>query len=401
MRIYFVLLLHLIFVCTQAAHPRKEKSISVPFEVVGSYAVVKISVNGSPPLHFILDSGVRTTIITELSESDSLSLNYSENTALKGLGSGNDLKALISPGNTLQLGKLTLNNKAVYVLEEDIFNLSKHTGYKINGLIGTDLFPDHIVEINYTNRVIRFHDKDKYQVHKSFVSTPMTIEEQKMFIRVPITDNNGREREYKMLLDTGAELAAWLKSFGQKPIAMPEKRVRSLIGQGLSGEIKGYMARLSAMSLGGYVLKMPVVSFPDSATIGGIAADETRDGTLGSQILSRYTLIFDFSRSLLYLKPNYTAGRKFNYNIAGIELVQMSPFLRVWEVLYIWEGSSAEKAGVQVGDQLVEINGRKSFEMNINEIKALFETPGRRPLNVVLQRNDKRVTVKIDMKSAI
>jgi len=401
MRYYLILFLHIILSTFARALPQREKTITVPFEVVGSYAVVKVSINGSAPLHFILDSGVQTTIITELNESDSLLLNYTENTALKGLGSGANLKALISPGNTLKMGKLTLRNKTVYVLEEDIFDLSRHTGFKINGLIGTDIFPDYIVEINYTKRVIVFHDKDNYQVHKSFTSIPMTIEGQKMFIRVPITDDGGREREYKMLLDTGAELAVWLRSFGNNSIKIPEKRIRCLIGQGLSGEIKGYMARLPEIRLGERRLKQPIVSFPDSATIIGITSDETRDGTLGSQILNRYTLIFDFSRRLLHLKPNDTAGRKFSYNIAGIEVVQMSPYFRIWEVLYIWEGSLAEKAGIQLGDQIVEINGRKSFEMNLNEIKALFEIPGRAPLKIVLQRNAKQITVKLNLKNQI
>ena len=45
---------------------RNRPVASVPFEMVGSFVVINVSVNGSGRLRFILDTGVRNTIITEL-----------------------------------------------------------------------------------------------------------------------------------------------------------------------------------------------------------------------------------------------------------------------------------------------------------------------------------------------
>ena len=79
---------------------RPQKIASVPFEIVGSYIVVNVSVNGSEPLNLILDSGVRYSIITELTPDDSVALNYTRKTKLAGLGDGEGLEALVSVNNT-------------------------------------------------------------------------------------------------------------------------------------------------------------------------------------------------------------------------------------------------------------------------------------------------------------
>jgi hypothetical protein len=378
-----------------------QKPISVPFEVVGSYVIVKIKINHSTALNLILDSGVRTTIITELNPADSILLNYSDSTILKGLGKGIQLTALTSSGNTMQIGKLNLDNQTIYVLAEDVFNLSKYTGTRINGLIGSDLFQDYVVEIDYDHQRILFHNPKTFVVPKGFESRYLTIEGQKMYIQIVIKEIDGTSREVKMLVDTGAELAAWFRGYGNTGIKAPEKKIRGLIGQGLNGEIAGYIGKIPEIKLGESTLKLPIVTFPDSASIADVVVESDRDGTIGSQILSRFNIIFDIQNNLFYFKPNSNFKKNFSYNIAGIELMQQNQYIRIPEVLYVWEKSPAETLNVQKGDVITEVNGRKSFEYSINELRKIFETPSRYPLKLLLLRGEESIYVKIEMKSAI
>jgi len=69
--------------------------------------------------------------------------------------------------------------------------------------------------------------------------------------------------------------------------------------------------------------------------------------------------------------------------------------------LDVWSKSPAEKAGVQRGDQIIEINGIRAFEMTVGEIRKIFETSSRRPLRMTLMRKDKQISVEIDMKDKI
>ena len=83
----------------------------IPFEMVGTYVVLNVRINDNPPLNLLLDSGIGTTLITELTDGDSVVLDRTYKTVLKGLGTGTDMQAWVSDSNTLKIGKLKLKNQ--------------------------------------------------------------------------------------------------------------------------------------------------------------------------------------------------------------------------------------------------------------------------------------------------
>jgi len=374
---------------------------SVPFEMVGSYVVIKLKVNESTPLNIILDSGISNTIITELEPTDKISLNFSDVKDLMGLGGGEHLEAYKSNYNVLKVGKLKLDSKTVFVLREDIFNLSKHTGTKINGLIGVDFFSDYIVEVNYSNKRVNFYENKSLIVPKGYETIPLNVQSRKMFVNLKVLESDSTQRRVKMLLDTGAELNAWFQTHKNESVHLPKMNVRCTIGEGFNGEIKGVVGRMKLICFGSFCLSNPIVSFPDSASIAEIVENSDRDGTVGSEILSRFNYFIDYNQKQFHFKPNENFKNKYKYNIAGIEVTQIIPSVPQTEIWKVWENSPAAAAGLKIGDQIIEINGQRAFQYSVNEIKMFFETPSKRPLEVVVMRDSKEVRVKIDMNSKI
>ncbi len=380
---------------------RPQKIASVPFEIVGSYIVVNVSVNGSEPLNLILDSGVRYSIITELTPDDSVALNYTRKTKLAGLGDGEGLEALVSVNNTLSLGNFELTNKVVYALSEDIFNLSRHTGSRINGLIGFDIFPGHVVKIDYSNQRIVFYDSDGFEAPKGYTALPIIIDGQKMFVNINLFSSEPESHKRKMLVDTGAELAMWLRAYGDDAVEMPEVKIRGLIGQGINGEIRGYLGRVRNMSIGRYSINNVVVSFPDSASLGSLINHTNRDGTLGSQLLNRFNIYIDFDRSMLYLRPNKNFKNEFGYNVAGVELVQNKTDINSLEVVDVWEGSPGEIAGIKKGDRIVAVDQLIMNTLTLNDVNAIFRKSSKRPVNVMVLRENKSVNLLLKLQNRI
>lgn len=375
---------------------------SIPFEMVGSYVVVPVRINQSSSLRFILDSGVRNTIVTELLPGDSLSLSFQNNRDLQGLGRGNSLNAYVSDGNTLKLGrKLQFDNKTVYVLKEDVFNLSRQTGSKINGLIGSDFFDNYVVEIDYSSKRLRFYEPENMVVPKGYGVMPMTIEKQKMYIHLSVLETDSARRSIKMLIDTGAELSAWFQTLTNKAITIPEKSIHGRIGEGLSGEVTGIFARVPQICIANFCVKDPIVAFPDSAAISEIVRTSDRDGTIGSQLLKRFNLIIDTFNKKFYFKPNSSFNKPFVYNIAGIEIAQTLAFFPQIEVINVWKGSPAERAGVKVGDVITEINFEKVFTMTLSDVRGYFEKSSVKPLKIVVRRGDATHDFEIDIKAKI
>ena len=401
MKKIFILAFFILFLADGPVTAKPKIIQSIHFELVGSYVVVKVKINDSPPLNLILDSGIRNTIITELMAGDKISLNYSDVKELMGLGGKDHLDAYASNSNILKLGKLKLENKSVYVLKTDVFNLSKHSGTKINGLVGIDFFQDYAVDIDYTHKRVRFYDPKTLTLPKGYGVMPIILEGQKMFVELTVVQSDNTRKQVKMLLDTGAELNAWFQTFTKGSVHLPEKSIQGTIGEGFSGIITGKYGHIPQICFGEFCLKNPIVSFPDSASISSIIALSRRDGTIGSQLLSRFNLIIDYSQKLLYFKPNQNFNNRYSYNVAGIEIIQILPNVALSEVLDVWANSPADLAGVKSGDQIVEVNGVKAFELTMSEIRKIFETPSKRPLTLVLLRADKQIKVEIEMKDKI
>lgn len=398
MKKVFIILLFSMYLFDFSANAKSKKIESIPFEMVGSYVVINVKINNSSPLNLILDSGIRNTIITELEPSDKISLNFSDVKDMMGLGGGSVLEAFTSNFNTLKIGKLKFQNKTVYVLKNDVFNLSKHSGTKINGLIGVDFFQDHTVEIDYSSRRVRFYESETFEAPKGYGMLPISVESQKMFVELSVIESDSTHKQVKMLMDTGAELNAWFQTSTKESVKVPPKWVQGTIGEGLNGIITGKYSHIPQICFGDFCLRNAIVSFPDSATITGIVSNSKRDGTVGSQLLSRFNLFIDYKQRKFYFKPNSNFKKPYTYNVAGIEIIQYSPLIPVIEVMDVWANSPAAHAGVKRDDQIIEINGIRAFQMSIGEIRRIFETPSKRTLNLTLKREKEEIMVKIDMR---
>lgn len=396
-RIHFILIV-LFLVCGNSFLYSKNKRIaSVPFELTGSYIVVEVKINDSSPLKMILDTGIKNTIITELLSTDSVSLVRTDTITINGLGNEQDLKAYQSFKNDVKIGRINFTDKNVLLMMDNTFNFTSYSGQKINGIIGTDILQDYIIEINYTNSRIYFYDYDGYVPPSSFVSIPATIENDKIFIYADVVNQDLSRKKVKMLIDTGAELGAWLQNIRKNSVVLPEKKRHGYIGQGLSGEILGNYTHLNQICLGPFCIKNPIVSFPDSIFISHFILRSDRDGTFGNQIMKRFNNIIDFKKPAIYLKPNFMFNDKSRYNIAGIEIMKEPPFLILTKVNKVWEDSPADKKGIKEGDIIIEVDWQKTFQMKLSEIRMLFETPRRFPLQLLVERDNQTFEVHLDM----
>lgn len=390
------------FLFAPALYGRNNAIAAIPFERVGSYIVVKVRINSSSALRLILDSGVRNTIITELLPEDSAKLNLLEIKQLQGLGQGKTLNAGVSRSNEIQLNRnFILRNKTILLLNEDLFNLSNQTGTKINGLLGYDFFSDYIVEIDYQVSKIRFYKPENFIVPESFGAMPMIVERNKMYIFLSVLETVSERRTIKMLIDTGAELNAWFQTLSNDAVGIPGKSIQGRIGQGLSGEINGFYARVPQICIANFCVKDPVVAFPDSSSIAQIMLNSDRDGTIGSQLLCRFNLIIDPFAKKFYFKPNRSFNKPFTYNIAGIEVMLTSEYSSQVEVVSVWKNSPAEIAGVKIGDIIQEVNSTKMSSISLSELRYYFERPSKNDLKLIVIRNSELKNIRIKMKETI
>lgn len=384
-------------------YSKNKKIASFPFEMLGSYVVIDVRINHSSSLKLILDSGIKNTLITELFDEDNLELNYTDTVDMQGLGDEYQLKALRSKENVVKIGKLQLKKSIIYFLPHDAFNLSMIVGQKINGILGSDIFKNYVVDINYGMMRINVFSPENYEAPAKYEWLPMEIAGQnKMFIHVNVKEENAEDyKKVKVLLDTGAETSAWFQTVREDQVKVSEKHIYGVIGEGLNGEILGNFSRLKELCMGSYCIPNPIVAFPDSASIMDAVQLAGRDGSVGSQILKRFNMIFDYQNKRFYFVKNHFFRDPFQYNIAGVELVQTVLFFPVFEVNKVWKNSKAEKAGIKVGDMIFEVGGEKTYFKTLSEIKKIFSTSSKKPLKLLVKRNDDFIKISLDMKDEL
>ena len=370
----------------------------IKFDLIGTNIIIPVVINNSSPLNFIFDTGIRHTIITELYEEDSLNLNYAREVVLYGLGQGEPLTTFLSTKNSMSIQSLNVDTVSLYALKQNIFQLSKHLGSKINGMIGYDLIKDYIVKIDYIKKCIYLYNPQSYHVASSYKKVPISIIDKKAYMTANV-NLSGKDHDVKLLVDTGAELALWLINSNFKHYKIPDKSIYTYIGQGLNGEIFGSVARIDRADIGPYHFKKPIVAFPDSSAIELIIARNERDGTIGSELLRRFHVILNYMDTTMYVKRNMNYTQRFKYNTTGIEVVQPYPKLPFFEIAELWDESPAANAGLKVGDKIENIDGQSVSSMSLIEVKDMLRKPaGKIKLNITRQEGDELIFKKIKFK---
>lgn len=135
------------------------------FELANDLVKIPVEINGRE-LSFLLDTGVSSTILFSFSETDSASVNNPSVIYLKGMGSGNPLRALKSENNILKLGDAVSRNLDIYIIEGEIFSISNRLGVALNGILGYDFFKDFVVEMNYKSKKMKVFEKGAYVYKK-------------------------------------------------------------------------------------------------------------------------------------------------------------------------------------------------------------------------------------------
>jgi len=359
----------------------------IPFKLVNNLMIISLSLNKSDTMNFILDTGVKTALLIGLQTGDSLQLKYARKIKIKGLGEGDDVEAIHSFGNRIELKGVYGLNQDILILLKDVFFFSSKLGMRIHGIIGHDVFKNFVVEINYERREITLKEHRKFKPNKRDKLLKISIEEGKPYLEAIISMSDGTALKTKLIIDTGASHALSLDILSNDSIKLPLKVREAYLGRGLNGDIRGKIGRMSSINIGGYELNNLLTSFPDSSSMRHTVLISRRNGNVGAEILKRFHLTFDYLNQRMLIRPNNNFKKPFSYNMSGIELMTPVPGLPIFSISDIDDDSPAERAGLRKGDQLLYLNNKIAFQYTLNDIISLFQSKAGKKITLVVQRN--------------
>lgn len=412
--------------------------VAIPFKLINNLIFIPVTVNGEE-LTFLLDTGVEQTILFSLDEKEEVKFFEVEKLKLKGLGSKEPIEAFKSSKNKVEIRDFVDLNHEVYIILDQEFNFSSQVGIEVNGIIGYNFFRNHIVEIDYDRKriVVYSHDNKniKERLEKKFNKAAITLEANKPYYISDIVAE-GQSIPSKLLIDTGNSDALWIFSNKTDKIKIPEKNIPDYLGRGFSGSVYGKRARVNSFEFGQKVFKLPLVTFPDSVSIKSVNFVSDRVGSIGGEVISRFTTVFDYVNNVIYTRPNNTVNDPFHFNMSGIEVehaglewvkepvnqtvsegikiytdvnqqkiennlkvhFELKPIFRIASVR---PDSEAEKAGLKVGDRIVSINHKESHGFTIQSINELLKSEEGRMIEIVIERNNIEYKFRFQLKTII
>ena len=424
--------------------PDGDKRDKISFKLVNNLVVIPVEVNGTT-LSFLLDTGVKSTIIFSLEKQDSVMLRNTEPINLRGLGNGGVLKGLKSENNFLKIGEAVSEDHTIYVIFESSLNLSSRMGIPINGIVGLDFFKNFIVKTNYRSKKIKFYKPENYSYRECRKCDVFDLHfyKDKPYIDFVVGLNNAtKEETVTLLLDSGSSDAVWLFDPKGFLTEAPKNYFEDFLGLGLSGHIYGRRSRLKKVIAGDFELEDVNVAFPNKEAIDSLGLYIERDGSLGGDFLKRFTVTMDYPNKKVMLRRNGNFNDPFHYNMSGLTLehdgvevykensVQTSinqraensvsgfanrvnsstfnSFLRTeillvprYVVAEIRKNSIADKSGILIGDEILEINGKPAHEYKLYNLSALFSSEEGKKIDLKIKRNQRIFDVRFKLEKVL
>lgn len=406
---------------------KNTKKETIQFQFIKNLVIVPISLNGEQ-MNFIIDSGLKETILFSQFDKTIDKKNIRQ-VSLKGLGNNSiDTKGYISMNNTLRIGKNYSSNKMnIIVIQDENFNLFSRLGIDVHGIIGSEFFENYPVNIDYSKRKITIYNSildvkklNKYQSNKLEISP-----EKKPFTTLDFIHNEVFTNQ-KMLIDIGNSDGLWLFKNEIKNLAPLVHAFHDELGKGFNGTISGERGSIISVNLGRYKMQQPLIAIPNFESIQFINLKNNRKGSLGNEILRRFSIILDYKNNLFYFKPNRNFKDVFHYNRSGLTIIhdqfewknekvdvqiqqsniseyntvstQKVNYKYVLKPIYKIEAvrkkSNAEFIGLKANDQLIKLNGKQVSKMSLDDIETFMRQNEFQQISVEVLRNNQSFVFK-------
>jgi hypothetical protein len=345
-------------------------------------------------MSFLLDTGTVGTLVSS-SQAEQLHLKTEGKEKAYGIGDGAGFMSL-ARDVPLLVADLALTPETVGVY--DFAALDHGLGRRIDGVIGTSVFRHNVVDLDFVGNSVRFFDPRRYSDSGRGTVVHLQIDSEGIpFVNVQISLPGGEFLSARLVVDTGStEAVSFNRPFVEKHHLL-EKLSPHLdtTERGYAGEAKAAVARLESITLGDFVIRKPIAGLSQAQQ--GATAESSDDGTIGMPLLSRFHIIFNYSREIMIIEPNSRFKDPFEYDMSGLRLVAEGEDFRTIRVADVIPGSPAAGAGIRANDVLTNIDGVPAEKFDLDHLDGYLKQDGRN-ISLSVQRGLTPLYLRLTLK---
>jgi len=344
---------------------------SIPFQLYGNVIVTAISVDESTPLNFIFDTGAGGTIINE---STAASLGIVGDETVSRQGATGMAEIVQSTDHIVYVEDISFQDVTLGIAE--LGHIEKRIGTPIDGVIGWLILSQYAVRIDYDTMLIEIYDNNKFEYNFGDSGYNLEVQGTAIFTDVTVAFKSGNTFTGKVLVDSGAGNTFYFNTpfIEENDLLVEMDTYYERETQSISNETAHvYTAMLANLNIGDYEFS----TVPANIAIAEAGASSWSGpmGILGNGVLKHFNVFIDLQQQMMSLEPNRLYHDQFEVNCSGLELVADDAFQRVI-IDHVYAGSPAHEAGLEIGDEIVQINGANVSDFQLPQIRSMLNQDG-------------------------
>ena len=355
-------------------------SATVPFDLDDGEIGLEVKINGTPERVF-LDSGAGGIALSQTA-ADALGLKSSGFLEVRGYGGSTDqhpiaIQSLEVPG-AVQVSDIT--GIAIDLPQQ----LNDYFTRPLAGFVGYDLLSHFVVRIDYGRKKITFTRPAAFHpAPADGTALPLTLDSNLPTVQASLDALPPSQ----FLIDTGDSDAA-VRLYGpyvaKHGLDKKYPHGMAAVGGGIGGVSRARRTRVASFTVAGQTLKNVPADF-SLDTKGG--ASQVNAGALGSRLLSRFVVTFDYPDSRVFFAPLTPAKAAFVTRTTGVSLLETKDkagraHLAVADIL---PNAPALKAGLSDFDEVLAIDGKPAGSLGLTEARRLLSSSSGPPHVLTVQ----------------
>jgi hypothetical protein len=369
----------------------------IPFDFNLAHIILNVSLNGRPPIGWILDTGADQEVINSpLVEQFGLK-TYGKSITTGGGGSTDyDYAA----GATFTLPGVELRNQHVIVLDQT--GLERALGVPLGGILGYDFISRFVIEIDYGTKLLTLHDPKSWTYHGDGLIVPVTFDNGIPFAHATISVPTKPDIPAFFVLDFGASetmtlTSPFVKANDLARLAQTGTTVNR--SAGLENQFftqNNVRGRIEKLKLGPLTAENIPINM--SVNTQGAYASANFSGTVGESLYRRYHVFLDFPRNRVIFEPTAEAAKPVpERRTYGLTVLASGADLHTYPVTAVRPDSPAEQAGFKKGDVIAAIDGKPASDFTLAQLRTWLSNDGEHH-EVQVARGDGTVTIAVEVK---
>lgn len=360
-----------------------------PFRLVNNHIYLDVKLNGRT-FALLLDTGASNVITPTVARA--LRLRPVGDARVWGAGELSETAAFVRIANMV-VGQVRFRDQLFAVVPLE--GLNDIEGVPFHGIVGYELFKRLTAKIDYEARSLTLTDPATWSPQGAGTPVPFVFNG-----TVPEVTGDIGGVPASFDIDTGSRTSVGLYGPFVQRHALRGRftpSIETVTSWGLGGPSRGTVARVQRLRLGPIAVDNVVVDM--SRQTQGVLSHAAPSGSIGSGLLKRFTVTFDYPRQRIYFAATARSSERDAYDRSGLWVNQTRGGFLIVDIV---QRSPAADGGLREGDTILSVDGVPASSLSLGNFRdRLRESPPGTEIRLTISRENRTRMVALRLRDLI